>query len=338
MGIGVSLGNLAGHVALQGAMGSISSVNISYRSEDFWQFPLRENIAALKREIQKALTIADGNGLVAMNIMVATTRYTDMVKAAVESGVQAIISGAGLPFELPALTKNTPVAVAPIVSSGRAARLICTKWDRNHQVIPDFIVIEGSEAGGHLGFSAEDMQQGKAPLLEEILIDVQKNITPFEEKYQRQVPLFVAGGIRTGADIARCVRLGASGTQMATRFIATEECDASEFYKQVMVNASSRDAIIIKSPVGMPGRALKSPLVEKLDRGETIEVGRCIKCLETCDFKTTPYCISKALINAVSGNWEEGLFFCGSQVENVTEIVPVAELIKELRQEWEAAE
>jgi NAD(P)H-dependent flavin oxidoreductase YrpB (nitropropane dioxygenase family) len=335
MGVGVSLGNLAGHVAACGGMGVISTVNAGYREADFDDHPFDANIRALKNEIKKALAIADGNGIVAINAMVAVNYYEETIAAAIEAGVQAVISGAGLPMTLPQLTKGTGVAAAPVVSSGKAAALICKSWDRKYNVIPDFIIIEGPKAGGHLGFSKEDILNHTAMNTSEILPEVLSAIRPFEEKYGRKIPVFVAGGVFDGSDMAELTQAGAAGVQIATRFIATEECDASEAYKKRMIAATSEDVKIVNSPVGMPGRALNSPLIERLSNGLNFPPERCNLCLKACPHgNLTPYCISRALIEAVRGNWEDGLFFCGSNVERIKKITTVRELIDEIMGEW----
>lgn len=335
MGVAISLSNLAGHVAKCGAMGVISSVNAGFASEEFQTNPKDANEKAFRQEIRRAKEIAGGKGLVAVNIMVATNFYNEMAQAAVEEGADAIISGAGLPMNLPQYTKGTPTMAAPIVSSGKAAKLICKSWDRKHGVAPDFIVIEGSKAGGHLGFKREELEDGTAETLEQILPQVLQEIKPYEEKYERKIPVFVAGGVFDGADLAHFMNIGASGAQIATRFIATEECDASQGFKDVILKAKDEDAILVKSPVGMPGRAVKSPLLNKLADGQTFPSPHCNGCLSVCPRgDKTPYCISQALIDAVQGKWESGLFFCGANVGKVNKIVKVSELIDEIMNEW----
>lgn len=336
MGVGVSLGNLAGSVASCGGMGVISTVNAGYREEDFDSHPFEANIRALKAEIRKALKIAGGRGIVAINAMVAVNHYKETIAEAVKAGIHAVISGAGLPLELPEITKGTGVAAAPIVSSGKAAAVICKAWDKKYQVIPDFIVIEGPRAGGHLGFSRESIIDGTAMETEEILPEVLSAIAPYEEKYGRKIPVFVAGGVYDGRDMRTLMQAGASGVQIATRFIATEECDASFAYKQRMVEAKEEDITIVKSPVGMPGRALNSPLIKLLNNGGKLRPKQCNLCLKACPHnEQTPYCISRALIEAVKGNWEEGLFFCGANVGRIQKITTVRELIDEIMAEWE---
>ena len=335
MGVGVSLGNLAGSVAASGGMGVISTVNAGYREKDFLTNPFEANIRALKEEIKKAFDIAKGKGMVAINAMVAVNHYEESIKAAIESGIDAVISGAGLPLALPNLTKGTNTAAAPIVSSAKGATLICKRWDTKCNVVPDFIIIEGPKAGGHLGFKKEEIIDGTAPALVNILPEVLKAIRPYEEKYGRKIPVFVAGGVFDGKDMARFTKLGASGVQIATRFIATKECDASLEYKKMIVEAKEEDITIVKSPVGMPGRALLTPLIKRLNAGEKFTPDRCNLCLSACPHgNLTPYCISRALIEAVKGNKEDGLFFCGANASRIDKIITVEELMKEIESEW----
>lgn len=335
MGVGISLGNLAGNVALNGGMGVISTAHPGYRAVDFEKNPLEVNRRELANEIKKAKKIAQGKGMVAINAMVAITDYASLVEVAVKNKIDAIISGAGLPLNLPSFVKGTKVKIAPIVSSGKAARLICKTWDRKFKVAPDFVVIEGSEAGGHLGFHQEDVLNKTTAKLADIFKDVKATLQPFVEKYQREIPIFVAGGIYDSKDIQKYLELGADGVQMATRFICTDECDADIKYKQAFIKAKKEDIEIVKSPVGMPGRAIMTQLTKRLKNGETIPVKRCYNCLIPCDVKTTPYCITSALINAAKGNLDEGLVFSGSNGYLNNKIISVKELIDELKDGFE---
>lgn len=332
MGVGISLGNLAGHVAKNGGMGVISTAHPGYRAEDFEKNPVEVNKRELAKEIQKAKEIAKGKGMVAINAMVAITDYAQMVEVAIKNKIDAIISGAGLPMNLPGFVKGTKVKIAPIVSSGKAARLICKTWDRRYHVAPDFVVIEGSEAGGHLGFHKEDVLNKTTAKLADIFKEVKETLQPFVEKYQKEIPIFVAGGVYDANDIKQFVDLGVDGVQMATRFICTEECDADIKYKEAFINAKKEDIEIVKSPVGMPGRAIRTKLTERLKNEERIPVKRCYNCLVPCDVKTTPYCISSALINAAKGNLDEGLVFSGSNGYRNDKIVTVKELMDELKE------
>lgn len=332
MGVGISLGGLTGAVAARGGMGCISAAHPGYRAADFRRDPVRANLRALKEEIEKAKTIATGRGLVGVNVMVASRQYDQLVRAAVEGGADAIVSGAGLPLELPALTEGSQVALAPIVSSGRAAKVILKTWDKKYGVTADFIVVEGQKAGGHLGFKAADLLAGRAQTLEEILPEVLAEIAPYEEKYGHKIPVFVGGGGLTGKDLVRFRGLGAAGVQIATRLIATEECDAAQGYKDVILKAKAEDVQILHSPVGMPGRGIATPLVKRMEREERIAPQWCAGCIKTCDPGKTRYCITHALIEAAKGNLEEGLFFCGAEVEQVDRMTTVAQVLEEYRQ------
>ena len=336
MGVGVSMGGLAGAVAAEGAMGTLSTADAGWNEPDFAAHPQQANLRALRREVQRAKRLAAGAGLVAVNAMVATRQYADSVRTALEAGADVIVSGAGLPLELPALAEGFEALLAPIVSSPRAAQLICRTWAKRYGRVPDFVVLEGCQAGGHLGFEEADLLSGRCTPLSRLIPEVLAALRPFEEKFGRAIPLFCAGGVATGAEMARCTRLGAAGAQLATRFIATEECDAGQGYKDVLLAARPEDLRIIHSPVGMPGRAVNSPLVQRLAAGMRQPPAHCSGCIKSCRPAETPFCITHALIEAVKGNWEEGLFFSGSRVDLVDRMRTVPDLIDELMKEWRA--
>lgn len=336
MGVGVSMGGLAGAVATKGAMGTLSTADAGWNEPDFAAHPQQANLRALRREVQRAKRLAAGAGLVAVNAMVATRQYADSVRAALEAGADAIVSGAGLPLELPALAEGFEALLAPIVSSPRAAQLICRTWAKRYGRVPDFVVLEGCQAGGHLGFEEADLLAGRCAPLSQLIPQVLAALRPFEEKFGRAIPLFCAGGVATGAEMAGCTRLGAAGAQMATRFIATEECDASQGYKDVILAARPEDLRVIHSPVGMPGRAVNSPLVQRLAAGLRQPPAHCSGCIKSCRPAETPFCITHALIEAVKGNWEEGLFFSGSRVDLADRMRTVPDLIDELMKDWRA--
>lgn len=332
MGVGVSLSKLAGAVAACGGMGVISSANCGFDEADFHTNSLEANLRVLDREIKKAKEIAAGKGLVAVNIMVASNHYERYCQCAVEAGADAIISGAGLPVTLPEYTKGSDTLCAPIVSSGKAARLLCKKYQKKYDVLPDFFVFEGQKAGGHLGFSEKELLEGTAKDNDSIFQEIQEVLAEY------QIPVFVAGGVFTREDVKHFIDLGAAGVQIGSRFIATEECDADDVFKQAIVNASLEDIMIIKSPVGMPARAIKSPLLERVARGEGFSAKICNNCLTHCPRgNKVPYCISRALIEAVHGNWEDGLFFTGENAHRVDKITTVATLMQELWDKQEEA-
>jgi len=334
MGIGVSRSSLASAVANEGGIGVISGAQIGFEEEDFASNSAEANLRALRNEIRKAKTLSP-NGIIGLNLMVAMNNYKENVKAAVEEKIDLIISGAGLPTELPALVKGTRTKIAPIVSSAKAASVITKMWEKKHEYIPDMVVVEGPEAGGHLGFSVEQLEAKPRVTLEEIVKDVIEALKPFKEKYNRDIPVIAAGGIFDGKDIARFLKLGAAGVQMATRFIATEECDADIRYKEQFIKAKEEDIQLVKSPVGMPGRAIRNEFLESLESGR-LPVKKCYNCLRHCEPQNTPYCISQALMEAVKGNTKEGLLFTGSNAYKIDRIVTVKELMEELVQEAEA--
>jgi nitronate monooxygenase len=334
MGVGVSLSSLAGAVANEGGIGVISGVQIGFQEPDFETNTLEANIRALRKEIRKAREISP-KGIIGVNFLVAMNNYEKIAKAAVEEGIDIIISGAGLPTLLPSIVDGFKTKIAPIVSSGKAAAVICKMWDKRHGRVPDLVVVEGPDAGGHLGYTREELLSGERHELSEILVEVINEVKVYEEKYGKVIPVVAAGGIYTGKDIVKYMNLGASGVQMATRFIGTEECDADIKYKEAFISAKAEDIQIVKSPVGMPGRAIRNKLIVDLEKGP-IKVTRCFNCLKPCNPAETPYCISKALIQAVEGNLNEGLIFTGTNGYRIDKIVTVKELINELVLEAEA--
>ncbi len=326
MGVGVSLSSLAGHVAKNGGMGVISAAHPGYDYPDFRRNPLKTNCRALIDHIHKAKEISQNNGLIGVNIMVASQNYDQMVEASIQGGCDAIISGAGLPLDLPKF-KNNKTLLAPIVSSGRALRMIAKRWDKRYHYTPDFVIIEGSEAGGHLGFKKEDLINQSCETLEDILQDVLVEIKKFEEKYQKKIPVFVAGGIDTGYKINHFMNLGASGVQIATPFIASKECDASEEFKQQIIKCKQQDIEIIQSPTGYPGRAIVNDFIKKTRKQGNICMKHCLHCMIPCNPNDTPYCISEALIQAVKGNVDKGVVFVGSQAAKIKKMSTVKEII-----------
>lgn len=329
MGIGVSLGNLAGHVMKEGGMGVISAAQPGYNDPDFARHPFESNIEALKQEIKKARDIAKGKGLLGINIMVAGERYDEYAKAIAQLDIDAIISGAGLPLNLPELVEGSKALIAPIVSSGKAAMLLCKRWVSRYNRLPDFIVIEGPLAGGHLGFSWEQIRNKQLPELKDILAEVLEQVQSFGQK----IPLFAAGGIYTGKDIADVINQGADGVQMGTRFIATHECDAHQNFKQVLLDAKEEDIDYVISPSGFPGRGIQNEFIKKLMAEGKIAVRRCVNCLKPCNPANTPYCITDALIEAVKGNVNQGLVFTGSNGYRLDKLVSVKQLMDELIEE-----
>jgi nitronate monooxygenase len=336
MGVGISLSGLASAVADQGGMGVIAANGIGMIEPDYFSDGRAANVRALRSEIRRARSRT--SGLIGINIMVAANDFQQLLDVAIEEKVDALFMGAGLPI------KNIPVAriraakvlVVPIVSSGRAAELIFKYWEKNYHDIPDAVVVEGPLAGGHLGFKAEKLQDADQAL--EVLVpQVIAALEQFQHSFNRKIPVIAAGGIYSGEDILKFLQLGARGVQMATRFVATEECDADIRFKEAYLKCTPADIVIIKSPVGLPGRAIRNQFLDKAAAGVR-NVKRCAwRCLEQCDIKHADYCISVALDNARQGRLDQGFAFCGANAHRVKEIVTVPSLINSLKYEYEAA-
>lgn len=324
MGIGVSLSNLAAAVANEGGIGTISGVQIGFREPDFFTNPVEANLRAIGKEIKKAREKT--KGIIAMNIMVAINNYELYVKKAVEEKIDLIISGAGLPLALPKLVEGSSTKIAPIVSSAKAARIIIKSYLK-HNRLPDAVVVEGPLAGGHLGFKMDEMLEMKYMSLKDIVREVKELITSVENEHSAKIPVIAAGGIRTKEDIMELQEAGADGFQIASLFVPTVECDAHENFKQAYINATIEDEMIIKSPVGMPARAIMTNfLKDSMENG--CKVSKCFRCMPDCNPLTIPYCISKGLIDAVEGR--DGLVFCGSNLESMKKITTVKEVINNL--------
>lgn len=335
MGVGISLSGLAAAVANEGGIGVIATVGMNMFEEDFSRDYLGSNIRALRKEIRKARELS--KGIIAVNIMVALTNYADLVTTSIEEGVDMIISGAGLPLNLPAFLKGKKgPKLVPIVSSGRAANLICKRWIEKYNYLPDAMIVEGPLAGGHLGFKLEQIDNPDYKL-EKLIPEVVKEVKLFEAQYKKHIPVIAAGGIYTGADIRKFLQLGAEGVQMATRFVTTFECDASEKFKQAYIDSKKEDIVIIKSPVGMPGRAIRNKFIDDVNKGEKKPFKCPFHCIITCDCKNTPYCIALALVNAQKGILEHGFVFCGENAYRANQIISVKELVGKLKDEYEKA-
>ena len=352
MGVGISLGNLAGAVAKEGGVGIISSAQIGFKEEDFENNPRLANKKAIKKEYEKARRISP-NGIIGFNIMVALKDYREHVIEAAKAGADIIVSGAGLPTELPEYLKGFKTKMAPIVSSVKSAKVILKYWDRRHNATADMIIIEGPKAGGHLGFSVEELES-ELDYDHEIqgIIDVVKE---YEKKYNKDIPVVVAGGISDKNKVKHAFDLGAQGVQVATRFVPTKECDADENYKKEKVKKDDidydlevedvssefdiefdeEDIVIVKSPVGMPGRAIKNKFMEKVINGEKFTPKKCLGCLARCNPKEIPYCITERLIYAAKGKTDEALLFCGADAYKVNKITTVKKVFKELLEEKE---
>lgn len=329
MGVGISLHQLAGAVAAEGGIGVISTAQIGFREPEFDAHPIETNLRAIADEIAKAREIAKG-GIIGVNIMVATKKYEEYVKAAVAAGVDLIISGAGLPMTLPALVGKAKTKLAAIVSSVKSAEVICKYWLKKYDRLPDLVVIEGPKAGGHLGFSKEQLDTYTDKTYDEEIRQIIEHVDSYAQSHDVKIPVVVAGGIYTREDAEHCMEFGASGVQMATRFVTTYECDAPEEYKQAYINAKKEDIVIVQSPVGMPGRAILNPFMKKAKQGQ-ISHGKCHACISTCKPAETPYCITEALVNAAEGRVDDALLFCGSNAYRAKGLEHVADIMQEFR-------
>lgn len=335
MAIGISLSKLVSAVASEGGIGVIGAAMIGMGEPDINSNGRQANIRALKREIRKAR--AKTNGILGVNIMVALTDYADLVRLSVDEGIDIIFSGAGLPLDLPGhLTNGSETKLVPIISSPRAAKIICKKWLSRFDYLPDAFVVEGPMAGGHLGFKMDQINDPDF-ILENIVPQVIEAVRPFEQAHQKDIPVIAAGGVYTGADIHKFLKMGAAGVQMGTRFVATHECDAALEFKEAYVNAKKEDLVLINSPVGLPGRAVRSEFIKDVDLGKRKPFKCPYHCIKTCDYKDTPYCISFALISAKKGNLKHGFAFAGANAYRVNEIISVHALISSLLLEYEQA-
>ena len=328
MGVGVSLSSLAGSVAASGGIGVISTAQIGYREPDFDADPIGANLRAIGTEIKKAREIAKG-GILGVNIMVATRKYEEYVKAAVAAGIDLIISGAGLPMDLPKLAGAAKTKLAPIVSSVKSAQVIMRYWWKKYSRLPDLVVIEGPLAGGHLGFHREQLDDIESLHYDEEVKAIIEKVNETAAEHETSIPVVMAGGVYTREDMEHYLEMGAAGVQMATRFVTTYECDADPAYKQSYIDAKEEDIVIVQSPVGMPGRAILNPFMKRAKEGQ-IPHEKCHLCISTCKGVETPYCITDALVNAVKGKVDDALLFCGANAYRATHLEHVRDIMEEL--------
>lgn len=335
MGIGISLSRLASAVANMGGVGIISTVGIGLTGKQYSKGYKKNNIEAIRNEIRKARELTPG--VLGVNIMSVLTDFSEMVRTSIEEKIDIIFSGAGLPLDLPAyLVDGAKTKLVPIVSSGRAASLIAQKWQQNYNYLPDAFVVEGPKAGGHLGFKADAIYD-MGNKLENLVDEVVKVASDIKEKFNKEIPVIAAGGIFSGGDINDIMKHGARGVQLGTRFVATEECDASQEFKQAVVDASEKDVQIIKSPVGMPGRSIFNTFLQEAKDGSRRPKVCKHNCIRSCNPKTTLYCISEALLAAFKGNFKDGFAFVGSNAGRIKDITTVEKVFKQLQEEYRLA-
>lgn len=333
MGVGISLSGLASAVANEGGVGVISCAGLGLIYREKARDYMDSCIVGLKEEIRKAKEKT--SGIVGVNIMMALTNFGDMVKTAIAEKADVIFAGAGLPMDLPKYrTADCTTKLVPIVSSARAAKIICEKWKTLYDYLPDLIVVEGPKAGGHLGFKTAQITDEHFSI-ENLIPDVVREVAVFEEKYKQEIPVVAAGGIYTGEDMYNIMQLGAKGVQIASRFVTTNECDADIKFKKTYINASESEVEIIQSPVGMPGRALQGEFLEKVKLGLTRPKSCPYNCLHTCDYKVVPYCIIVTLYNAYKGKMDKGYAFAGSNAYLSTKINTVKEVMDDIVAKFE---
>lgn len=334
MGVGVSLSGLAAAVANEGGVGVISAAGLGlYYMQEANNY-IDACIYGLKQELIRAREKT--KGIIGVNIMVAVSNFSDLVTTSIEEKADIIFSGAGLPLDLPSyLKEDSTTKLVPIVSSARATKIICEKWKSNFNYLPDAIVVEGPKAGGHLGYKLEDLEN-KNFALENTIPQILEAASHFEQKYGKAIPVIAAGGIYYGEDIYKIMELGASGVQMGTRFVTTTECDASEEFKKAYIDAKQSDIVIIKSPVGMPGRAINNSFLESVKRGEMHPTNCPHHCIKTCDVENSPYCIMRALLNAYYGKLERGFCFAGANAYRAEEIISVKETFARIVNEYDS--
>jgi nitronate monooxygenase len=330
MGIRISLGKLAKACMNSGIVSTISAAQVGFLNKNFRKDPLGENKKALIKEISE-IRRTNPDGILGVNLMHAINDYDKYASFLATQDIDFIVSGAGLPVDLPEYIKDTKVKGAFIISSARAARLLLKAWDRRYQYMPEFIVCEGPLAGGHLGFSKEDFESGNVESLESIIKTTKEIIKPFEEKYGVSIPVIAAGGVHDGHDMAKMIKVGADGVQIATRFIASHECDASDEYKEMIINASEEDIVRVESPAGLPGRAIRNYLTNYLETRK-MKVSYCVNCLKTCKKVGIPYCITEQLGNSAGGD-NTGLIFTGAKAYLIDRIEYVDTIVKQIIQE-----
>ncbi len=338
MGVGISLSGLASAVANEGGIGVIAAVGMAMLKDELKESYRKTNVSELKKEIRKAREMTDG--IIGVNIMVALTDFENLVKASFEEEVDIVFLGAGLPLRLPQIIppdkiNNGKTRVGVIVSSDRAANIIFRSWAK-HGCVPDVVVVEGPKAGGHLGFKNTQIEDDEYKL-EHLIPGVIEAVKPYEKSFGKEIPVIAGGGIYTGEDMHKYLALGAKGVQMATRFVPTFECDASMEFKEAYIAAREEDLVIIESPVGLPGRAINNDFLRDVKAGKKKPFKCPWKCLVSCDYRTTPYCIAKALANAQKGDLENGFVFAGSNAYKTTEISSVHQVVDAIKQEYMAA-
>lgn len=329
MGIGFSLHGLASQVAIQGGGGVIASTEIGFREPDYDTSPLEANLRALKKEL--SLTFdqvknCPNRGPVGVNILASTKNYEAFVKAAINGGAEFIVSGGGLPLSLPGLVKDNDVKLIPVVSSVRAAKILLKNWSKKYNRYPDAFVLEGPEAGAHLGFRMSELEEQRGAFYSTIGA-LKNELRPYPS-----IKLIVAGGIDTKEDCDKVLSCGADGIQLGTKFILTQECDISSSIKDAYLAANISDITLLNSPLGIPARVLNNDLVKSIQGGETFPI-ECDNCFSNCQGKEAPFCIKKALMETAKGNPKNGLLYIGSRGGSKKTLGTVQDVFREFIKE-----
>jgi len=336
LGAGISTAPLVSRVSDEGGLGVIASVGLGVvygidngvSLKEIYKNFAKRNSDALREEILRIREITDAP--FAVNIMSVLTDYDTLAKVCDEEKVDVIISGAGLPIKLPQYITNDHTKLVPLVSSGRVANLILKRWDKRFGRTADAVIIESPFSGGHQGFSFEEIQSANSNILENLISDTKESVKIYEDKYDHEIPVIATGGIYSGMDVGRHLDYGASGVQIGSRFILTEECDVSPNYKAAHMSARERDIDLILSPLGLPVRVVKNEFYWKLQRGEVMDFNCGYHCLSACKANKANFCIAEALISARKGDMENGLVLCSTITPRSNRIYSVKELMTEL--------
>ena len=329
MGCRIGMADLASAVVNCGGFGTIASVGIGDLERGKIDFVNECNVN-FALEIEKARALCGGKKNLGVNVMVALSNYEEIVRTAVASGADYIISGAGLPLPLPEYVGDADIALIPVISSGRAFEVVVKTWLRKYNRKPDAVIIEGPRCGGHLGFTMEMLEQPETCSLEILLKEVKDVIA----KYQLDgLPVLAAGEVCCREDIEKFIKMGYDGVQIGTYFLTTEEAAIDPRSKQVFIDAQTDDIVIIKSPVGLPVRVLKTPLVQRVLGGNREKFTCPYRCLRSCNPAKSLFCIASALIATWRGDTENGLYMVGCNIEACRKIFPVREFFETLEGE-----
>ncbi len=327
MGVRIGTATLAAETINCGGYGTIASVGMGDPEVSKTNF-IEDSNQALAKEIQTARELSGGKKNLGINVMVALSNYREIVETAVKEGVDFIISGAGLPLVLPEYVGDAPIALIPVVSSGRALEVILKTWARKYNRKPDAVIIEGPNNGGHLGFTPEQIEAPESCSLAVILKDVKEVLSRYE---CGSIPVIGAEMVACREDIERIIGLGFDGVQVGTYFICSEEAGIDRKSKEVLVNATKEDIVVIKSPVGLPVRVLNTPLVQRVRSGGREKFTCPYHCLRTCNPGKSLFCIARALLATLHGDVENGLYMCGSNVDACKKIYPLKEFFDTLK-------